>query len=222
MYTLIFDTSAAGCNIALLKDTEMVSSFSKLMDFGQSELLMPEIKNLLDNANITFADISAVFVCIGPGSFTGIRSSISAARVFGVALPHLQIGGISAFDAYINSFEEQEIAEVNAVIIETRREDFYVQFFDKHLQKLSEPEALHRDTIIERLKNKGCLVSIVGDGVERFLAVPSGLCLHSIKMFDTLPVAYLAKVGLKMLKDKKINYPKPLYLRAPDITLPKV
>ncbi|MBE6454042.1 MAG: tRNA (adenosine(37)-N6)-threonylcarbamoyltransferase complex dimerization subunit type 1 TsaB [Alphaproteobacteria bacterium] len=221
MYTIVFDTSASGCNIALIKGTEIISSFSKLMDFGQSELLMPEIKNILEQNSIDFDCLSALFVCVGPGSFTGVRSSISAARVFAFAKPNLKVGGISAFDAYINTFKEQEVADINAVIIETRREDFYVQFFDKHLQKISEPEAMMRDKIIEILKNKGCMVSIIGDGVERFLSSPSGLCLHSIKMFDTLPITSLAKAGLKMLQDKKLNYPKPLYLRAPDITLPK-
>lgn len=221
MYNLTFDTTGSSCSIVLKKDDEIIDIFEKSMDLGQSEELMIQIKNILQNNSLTFADIGALFVCVGPGSFTGVRSSISAARVFSIACPDLKVGGVSAFDAYINTMTTDETADINAVIIETRRDDFYIQIFDKNLNKISEPCALDRVAIIEKLKNFGCAVSMVGDGVERFLSLPSGLCLKSIKIRDCLPVKVLAQTGLKQLKDKKINYPKPLYLRAPDVSIPK-
>ncbi len=221
MYNLAFDTTGASCGIILQKGSEVVSVFEKSMDFGQSEELMIQIQNILKSNNISFLDIEALFVCVGPGSFTGVRSSISAARVFNIACPNLKVGGISAFDAYINTLSEDELSDINAVIIETRRDDFYIQIFDKKLNKISDALALNRETIIEALKEFGCSVSLVGDGVERFLMQPSGLNLKSIKILDCLPIKTLAQTGLKMLKDNKINYPKPLYLRAPDVSLPK-
>lgn len=221
MYNLTFDTTGASCSIVLQKGSEVVSVFEKSMDFGQSEELMIQIQNILKVNNITFSDIEALFVCVGPGSFTGVRSSISAARVFNIACPNLKVGGISAFDTYINTLSEDELSDINAVIIETRRDDFYIQIFDKKLNKISDALALNRETIIEALKEFGCSVSLVGDGVERFLMQPSGLCLKTVKILDCLPIKILAQTGLKMLKDNKINYPKPLYLRAPDVSLPK-
>ena len=116
---------------------------------------------------------------------------------------------------------EDELSDINAVIIETRRDDFYIQIFDRNHNKISEAMALNRETIICALKEFGCGVSLVGDGVERFLCTPSGLCLKTIKILDSLPIKALAQTGLKQLKDKKINYPKPLYLRAPDVSIPK-
>lgn len=221
MYNLTFDTTGSSCSIILQKDSEIVSIFEKAMDFGQSEELMIQIQNILSANNIKFSDIEALFVCVGPGSFTGVRSSISAARVFNIAYPKLKVGGISAFDAYINVLNESELSDVNAVIIETRRDDFYVQIFDKGLNKISEAMALDRETIIDAIKDFGCAVSLVGDGVERFLSLPSGLCLKTIKILDNLPIKILAETGLKQFYDKKLNYPKPLYLRAPDVSMPK-
>lgn len=218
MYTLSFDTTGAACSIILQNDDRIVCKFEQMMDFGQAEVLLPQIKQMLQDAAISFADLEALFVCVGPGSFTGVRSSISAAKVFKLASPSLQVGGIAAFDAYKNSFSEEEIADKNAVIIETRRDDFYVQVFDKHLNKTVEPQALMREDIIALLK--GRLVSLVGDGVERFLSTPSGLNIHAVKMFDYLPIELVAQSGLKALCDKKLNFPKPLYLRAPDVTTP--
>ena len=221
MYNLTFDTTGSSCSIILQKDTEVVCVYEKTMDFGQSEELMIQIQKMLESNNIKFSDIEVLFVCVGPGSFTGVRSSISAARVFNIACPDLKVGGVSAFDAYINVLSEDELAEINAVIIETRRDDFYVQIFDKKLNKISESMALEKETIIEALKEFGCSVSLVGDGVERFLYTPSGLCLKTIKILDSLPIKVLAQTGLKQFNNKKLNYPKPLYLRAPDVSMPK-
>lgn len=221
MYNLTFDTTGASCSIILQKDSEVVSVFEKTMDYGQSEELMIQIEAMLKDKGLKFSDIEVLFVCVGPGSFTGVRSSISAARVFNIACPNLKVGGISAFDAYINVLSEDELSDINAVIIETRRDDFYIQIFDKKLNKISEATALSKETIIDVLKEFGCSISLVGDGVERFLNTPSGLCLKTIKILDNLPIKSLAQTGLKQLKDKKLNYPKPLYLRAPDVSMPK-
>ncbi len=217
MFTLVFDTTGAGCSVALSKEGKIISTFEKMMDFGQSEVLIPQIKNMLDSNKVSFEEISSLFVCVGPGSFTGVRSSISAARVLGFASPQTKVGGISAFDAYICSFEGKEAAKKNAVIIETRRDDFYVQIFDENLNKITEPQALLREEIVEILKEYGETVSLCGDGVMRFLSMPSGLCLHTIKTQDFLPVKFLVKAAEKALSENKINYPKPLYLRAPDV-----
>ncbi len=219
MYGLAFDTTGAGCGIILFKGAEAIAKFERQMEFGQAEILMPEIKKLLETHQLVFADLSALFVCVGPGSFTGVRSSLAAAKMFSFAQPRLKIGGISAFDAYIQTFADADLAEINAVIIETRRDDFYVQLFDKHLQKITAPQALNYENLLSLLKDKGCLVSLVGDGVERFLNRPSSLCLHAIKMFDSLPIEALARAGLRQLVARKLNFPKPLYLRAPDVTL---
>jgi len=221
MYTLIFDTTGSGCNIALLRKDIVVDSFCRQMTFGQSETLIPAIKEILNTNGLGFSDLSAVFVCVGPGSFTGVRSSIAAARVFALADSSLKVGGISAFDAYIQSLSEQELSSVNAVIIETRRDDFYVAFYDKQRNKIDQPKAIFREDIITILKEKGGKVSVIGDGVERFLSTPSGLTFHSIKICDTLPLDGFAKACTDSLDSKKINYPKPLYLRAADVTLPK-
>ncbi len=219
MISLAFDTTAASCSVILSEDKRILYKSENLMEFGQSEFLLPEIDKALRQNGIGFTAVDNLFVCVGPGSFTGVRSGISAARVFKLASEKLNIGGVSAFEAYKKTFAEEDIAELNAIIIETRRDDFYVQIFDKHLQPLSEPDAKPREEIITSLKGK--LVSLSGDGVERFLSSPSGLCLHAIKMYDCLPAENLLSAGEEMLKEKKLNFPKPLYLRAAEVSMPK-
>lgn len=221
MYNLAFDTTAASCSIALLEDDKIIDQFSRSMDFGQSELLIPQIQVLMEKNHLTFDDLDLLTVCTGPGSFTGVRASISAARSFGIAKPALQICGVNAFDAYLVSlaFAPDEIGFYNAVLIETKRDDFYYQIFDKNLKALTEPSAGMRDDIIDQLRDKK--VTMIGDGVERFLMTPTGLSLHCIKSYEYLPIENVGLCGYKQYLNKRVDFPKPLYLRAPDVCLKK-
>ena len=221
MYNLAFDTTAAGCSVALFEDDKMLDSFSQSMDFGQSELLMPQIQKIIQNNHIDFNDLSLISVCTGPGSFTGVRASISAARSFGIAKPNISICGVNAFEAYLVSlaFSPDEIGFYNVVLIETKREDFYYQIFDENLKAITEPEAALRDDIVDKLRNKK--VTMIGDGVERFLMTSTGLSLHCIKHFNCLPIENVGLCAYKQYINKRIDFPKPVYLRAPDVCLKK-
>lgn len=215
MYSLAFDTTARSCSIALLEEDRVIDVFGKEMEFGQGEALIPEIQNLLQKNKLKFSDLGLIMVCTGPGSFTGVRASISAARAFALAQKDLIVAGVSAFDAYALDLSEQERSEINAVIIETKREDFYVQLFDKSLNKITNPQAMNREELINKLKNKK--ISLTGDGVERFLFTPTGLNFGTFKMPSSLPIEVFAKCGLKKFHNKIVDFPKPLYLRAPDV-----
>lgn len=220
MYTLAYDTTGAQCALILQKDGQTIGRYVEAMDFGQAEVLIPRIQALLKQSALRFADLGLLAVCVGPGSFTGVRAGISAARAFKMACPGVVAAGVTAFEAYVRALEPQELAEINAVIIETKRDDYYFQLFDEKLNRLSDPAAGSYDDLKDLLRHHK--VSLVGDGVERFLSRPSGLSLHAIKMLEALPVEQLAAAGLKHYNDKVIDYPKPLYLRAPDVAAPKI
>lgn len=217
MYTLAFDTTANGVSILLSKNGRTVDSFQEEMDFGQAEVLIPEIRNTLESENLQFKDLDLAVVCTGPGSFTGVRSSISAARAFGLACPNTKVIGVSAFEAYVHGLQPDEVATINAVIIETKREDFYYQLFDDKKKKITEPSAGTYEEIINQLR--GPKITLVGDGVERFLNKPSGLSLHVIKMLNYPPIEDLAACGIHKYQNKIFDFPKPLYLRAPDVCI---
>jgi len=219
MYTLAFDTTSSSCSIALFSDNKCLSKFIKHMEFGQAETLIPEIDNILKTNKISFCDLDLLVVCTGPGSFTGVRSSISAARSFGIACHQLNVLGVNAFDVYIQSltFSPEDIAPINAVIIETKRDDFYYQLFDDKLHPITEPSAAMREDIIKMVYGKK--ITLLGDGVERFLNSPTGLSIHSIQKENCLDVENLALRGIYLHHKKQRNYPKPLYLRAPDVCI---
>jgi tRNA threonylcarbamoyladenosine biosynthesis protein TsaB len=212
MYTLVFDTTAMGLVLALYKDMECKQKIEKFMEFGQAEELAVGVSELLEKENILFSDVDLLGVSVGPGSFTGVRAGVSFAR--GLALGHeeLKITGVSNFDVYIEMLKKEYRAFYNAVVIETKREDFYFQLFDENLTKLTPPLALGRDEIREKLKSHK--VSFIGDGVERLLSVPMGLDICHVELVDFVDYKALFGAVYKKYLAKNLDFPKPLYIRS--------
>ncbi|HCU59076.1 MAG TPA: tRNA (adenosine(37)-N6)-threonylcarbamoyltransferase complex dimerization subunit type 1 TsaB [Alphaproteobacteria bacterium] len=215
MFTLAFDTTTNFCSIALFKDNTAQSVFSSEMTFGQSEVLIPQIEKILKENKIGFNEIDLLCVCTGPGSFTGVRSSVSAARAFGLASKKLSLCGINAFDIYAHQLEPHQYSDRIAVLVETKREDFYVAYYDAHLNKVDSPKTAFYEDIIRDLKGRS--VTFIGDGVERFLSKPSGLHIHDACFQSHPSVETLALVGLSKFNQKNMDFPKPLYLKAADV-----
>lgn len=96
--TLAFDTSAAHCAAAVLCGDTVLQSATEPMAKGQAERLLGLCQDLLAQASAELGDLSAIGVGIGPGNFTGIRISVSAARGLALGLG-IKAVGVSAFDA---------------------------------------------------------------------------------------------------------------------------
>jgi len=139
MFTLAFDTTANFCSVALFEDLKKIECFEQEMDFGQAEKLMVEIDNMLKKHNMVFKDLSLVVVCTGPGSFTGVRSSVSAARAFKLACKDVCVAGVNAFDAYVADVTPDESAQINAVIIC----DKYTNILDLHSATIQRTAVAH-------------------------------------------------------------------------------
>lgn len=94
---LAFDTSGAWCAAALITG-DVIETRCETMTRGQAERLMPLLEDLLVSAGLSWAQLSRIGVGIGPGNFTGLRISVSAARglALGLEVPAI---GVSGFDA---------------------------------------------------------------------------------------------------------------------------
>lgn len=97
-WTLAFDTSAAHCAAALLSGDRLVAKTVVPMAKGQAESLFPIIQDLLAQNGIDFANLARIGVGIGPGNFTGIRISVSAARGLALSLG-IPAVGVNNFEA---------------------------------------------------------------------------------------------------------------------------
>ncbi|WP_420585139.1 tRNA (adenosine(37)-N6)-threonylcarbamoyltransferase complex dimerization subunit type 1 TsaB [Ruegeria sp.] len=133
---LAFDTSAAHCAAALLRGDSIIVSRVEPMSRGQAERLMPLLEEVLTEADCTWRDLTAIGVGSGPGNFTGIRISVSAARglALGLGIPAV---GVSGFDA---------VAEIGEGLpaIRAPREQVYVALPDQDpaLMAIEQAESL--------------------------------------------------------------------------------
>ncbi|WP_368344834.1 tRNA (adenosine(37)-N6)-threonylcarbamoyltransferase complex dimerization subunit type 1 TsaB [Pelagovum sp. HNIBRBA483] len=117
---LAFDTSAAHCAAALLSGGEITARVDE-MARGQAEHLMPMLEEMLAAKGLHWSDLTALGVGIGPGNFTGIRISVSAARglALGLGIPAV---GVSGFDTRAHGLPRPV-----SVAIPAPRERLYIQ-----------------------------------------------------------------------------------------------
>ena len=118
---LAFDTSAAHCAAALLSGDTVIAQTFEDMKKGQAERLMFLLQDVLDQHNLSYTDLDAIAVGVGPGNFTGIRIGVSAARGLALGL------GIPAYG--VNGFDQRAILDPTTLVqnIPAPRDQRYVR-----------------------------------------------------------------------------------------------
>lgn len=125
MFTLLaIDTAAPRLALAVLRDGERVDTLIEDMATGQAERLFPALAELLERCGLAYKDLSRVAVTTGPGSFTGLRIGLSAARGLGLALD-IPVLGIPSLFALSLVAQCQPVA----VLLDARRGEAYFQTF---------------------------------------------------------------------------------------------
>ena len=111
---LAFDTSGPFCAAAVLINGEFTACRADEMSRGQAEAIMDIIVDVLNTSGVTLQDVSRIGVGTGPGNFTGIRISVSAARGFALSLGIPAIG-VNGFDATLYGQSEDAVACLPAI-----------------------------------------------------------------------------------------------------------
>ncbi|MGD9638840.1 MAG: tRNA (adenosine(37)-N6)-threonylcarbamoyltransferase complex dimerization subunit type 1 TsaB [Alphaproteobacteria bacterium] len=228
MIILAFDSSVNACSVSIWQDGKDVFSETKEMFTGQAEALLPMVADVLDKAKIKPQEINAVAVTSGPGSFTGIRIGLSAANALGFAL-NVPVIGVSTMEALVYSLPEMLDNQPLGVVIDTKRNDFYFQLFDNKRQAVSEIFYYKAEEICGFLEKMNLTeVNLVGDGVGRFLAEANSNKRITFNEFYktnyplSIKIASIASNELtKITPKRQTAIVKPLYLRPPDVSMPK-
>jgi len=217
---LAFDTAMFGCSAALYDaaaDNGAVESIA--MARGQAEALVPMISRVIAQAKAEFSQIDLICTTSGPGAFTGLRIGLSTARALGLACGVPVIGltttEVLAAQFFSGSANVLRPEQTLCVLIETKRQDFYYQFFDHRGAALDEsgPGALDGAAIIDMA---GPDTVFIGDALARFCeAGGTGRFEQGYELPDPLLMAKLAASGQGVPK------PLPLYLRDADVSQAK-
>ena len=129
MRVLAIDTALEACSAAVLDtDRGIIASESIEMVRGHAEAVMPLLARVMDEADIAFAQLDRIAVTTGPGSFTGLRVGIAAARGLALASakPAVGLSTLAGFAA--PHIAEHDVTPVVAVI-DARYEHVYMQVF---------------------------------------------------------------------------------------------
>ena len=212
MKVLGIDCAGTACSVALLTDEAVLGERSVMMERGQAEALLPMISSVLDAARTDLAALDRIAVTVGPGSFTGLRTGLSAAR--GLALARsLPITGVTSFDAAAEAVADLLDGAPLVVALESKRVELYLQIFDK--SEARAPALVAPDAWAGFVPPGP--FHLTGDGAPRLAAAlgRSDVVVTPARWSHAVAAARLAR-----LRPATAAPPHPLYLRAPDVTLP--
>jgi tRNA threonylcarbamoyladenosine biosynthesis protein TsaB len=214
MRVLAIDTALEACATAVL-DTEaggIVESETLAMARGHAEALMPQVARVMDAARVEFADLDRIAVTVGPGSYTGLRVGISAAR--GIALTSGKpVVGLSTLSAHAAPHMAGGGRTV-VVAIDARHRQVYLQIYGPGGRTLLAPQLATVAEAVRAAVAAGPAV-IAGNGAPLLAASwPAGGERPALDDRSFPDIAWIARLGA--VADPGTAKPKPLYLRKPD------
>lgn len=217
MRILAIDTALGACSACVLDAGEAAPLAVEqiAMDRGHAEALMPLIERLMKSVAGGFASLDRVAVTVGPGSYTGLRVGISAAR--GIALAAgIPAIGVTTLAATAAPLIGREPGRVIAAALDARHGQVWFQALSSEGKPLvSIRQVNHRDAA--RAIGAGP-VSLVGSAAmaianEAWAIGLDALVLDEAKAPD---IVWVARLGL--IADPQSAPPRPLYLKAPETT----
>ena len=164
MKILAFETSAKAASVALMDSGKLLGESYQNTGLTHSQTLMVMAEDLLKVCNLTARDVEAVAVAAGPGSFTGVRIGVAAAKGFawGAELPCYGVSTLEAVARNLGVWEGYVVPAMDA-----RRSQVYTAVFLARkgvLTRVEEDMAISLAELKEKIKNLPESVFLVGDG----------------------------------------------------------
>jgi len=224
MNILAFDTCFGAVSAALRwRDTGGAPRLREAYEeraTGHAERLFPMLAEVMDAAGLPFSAIDRIAVTLGPGTFTGVRVGIAAARALALALgkPVAGITSLSAMALRAEALLAGQHASCQLVVaVDARRDMLYVQSFAAGGKETSEALLLAPEEAAVRIASDGAVA--VGSGAAALAAAAhrQGGEVHACLPGLQPHARSLAEVASGL---DPIAPLRPLYLRAPDAKLP--
>ena len=172
MLILAFETSAKAASVALMEGEKLLGESYQNTGLTHSQTLMVMAEDVLKQCGKTAADVQAVAVAEGPGSFTGVRIGVAAAKGFAWG-GNLPCYGISTLEAMAESLGVYQ--GYVCPVMDARRNQVYNSLFYVNqgiLERIAPDRAIALSDLAEELKNLPEPVFLVGDG--------SNLCYNTL------------------------------------------
>ena len=215
MFILAIDTALDACAAGILdtRSSQLVAHESLAMKRGHAEALMPLIARVMEGSGIGFAALDRIAVTTGPGSFTGLRVGLAAARGIGLAAgkPVVGVTTLTAFAAPIVSLDAGHPV-ISA--IDARHDHVYYQVVSSDGGSLVSPRVAPIDEVLEAAQFGA--PHLVGNAADILAARWPADAPPPVQV-DTQPAPEISwRAGLGVAVDPETALARPYYLRAPD------
>ena len=177
MLILAFETSAKAGSVALLEDSKLLGESYQNTGLTHSQTIMSMAQSLLESCGYTPKDVQAVAVAAGPGSFTGVRIGVAAAKGFswGAELPCYGVSTLEAMALQLGVHDGYVLP-----VMDARRNQVYNALFhvrEGKMERLCEDRAISLEELVLKINHLDTPIFLVGDG--------SLLCYNTLK--ETVP-----------------------------------
>jgi tRNA threonylcarbamoyladenosine biosynthesis protein TsaB len=219
MLILAIDTALDACAAGVLDTNtgKMIARESQAMKRGHAEALMPLIGRVIKESGIAFAGLDRIAVTTGPGSFTGLRVGLSAAR--GIALAaNKPVVGLTTLTAYAAPIVSQNGEQPVIAAIDARHDHVYFQVVSGNGNPLIRPRVAPIEEALAA--SRFGAVHLVGNAATILSQRWPAHALPPFKV-DSQPapdIAWVAWLGAAVSPDTAPA--RPFYLRAPDAKPP--
>ncbi|ELR69557.1 putative molecular chaperone [Fulvivirga imtechensis AK7] len=220
---LSIETATTVCSVALHDNNELLGSQSLFIDKSHSGLLAPSIKSLVEYCGYTINDLSAVAVSEGPGSYTGLRIGVSAAKglCFSLDIPLIAVSTLEAMARGVNKYNHGQA--MLCPMIDARRMEVYCLLVNAQKDIVSEtrPVVIDESSFQEQLSVHKIL--FFGNGATKCKGViKSDNAVFIDHVFpDAIHIGAIAAEKFQKSQFENVAYFEPFYLKDFRISQPK-
>ncbi len=228
------ETATKMCSVAITKDGVLLSIREQSGDYSHSEKLNQFIAEVCEEAKVRLEQLDAVVVSKGPGSYTGLRIGVSAAKglCYGLDKPLIAVDTLKALTlSVINSLPHKQIQGEDILLcpmIDARRMEVYTAIFDEKCNEVESVSAkiIDEHSFQELLQNNNII--FFGDGAEKCKQT-LGANQNAVFIDGVEPSAtYINQLALEKLNNnpdsywgEDVAYFEPYYLKDFLATTPK-
>ena len=212
-YILNIETATTNCSVSISKNGKTVAlKEDNDKNYSHAERLHVYIDAVLKEVNITSNDLKAIAVSKGPGSYTGLRIGVSAAKglCFALDIPLISIPTLLALAHQVKINDAVIVAMLDA-----RRMEVYSAIYDSNYNQIRETKAqiLDENAFAELLENGK--VYFIGNGVQKTKAIinhPNAVFIED-KLPSSNDMSLLAYNKYKISDTEDVAYFEPYYLK---------
>ena len=217
-WILHIETATSLCGVSLSKDGECMASRTNQEGLNHAEKLHVFIEEVLSEHQLAPSDLSAISVSEGPGSYTGLRIGVSAAKGLAYALniPLITLSTLQILAAVVKVKYDLKETTMLCPMLDARRMEIYTALFSAKLELLKEPSAEIVDENWVKLFPEESVIYFFGDGMNKCKALLSSLpnALFGEDIFPLPQQACGLSYSKYLTKEfADVAYSEPAYLK---------